>query len=115
MIDQPAPGADRRAELLHSHLASLKIRFVQRAAVDAAEILESLNGGDRAALGDRAHRLAGIAATFGFPAIGEEAFILQRVIAENPSDADLDVAVRRLVELLEMCSLPQDLGKARNA
>lgn len=113
MIDQTASGGDRRAELLHAHMEILKVRFVQRAADDAAGMLDSLDRGDRAGLADRAHRLAGIAATFGYPAIGEEASALQQVIVEEPSDADLGVAVRRLVELLEMCNLPTDSGKAR--
>ena len=113
MIDQTASGGHRRAELLRSHMEILKVRFVQRAGDDAAEMLDSLDRGDRAGLGDRAHRLAGIAATFGYPAIGEEASVLQKVIAEEPLEADLGVAVRRLVELLEMCNLPPDSGKAR--
>ena len=115
MSDQTVSGGERRAELLRSHLEILKVRFVQRAADDAAGMLDSLDRRDRAGLGDRAHRLAGIAATFGYPAIGEQASVLQQVIAENPSDADLGVAVRRLVELLEMCNLPPDSERSRPA
>ena len=103
-----SPDKDSRAELLRSHMEILNVRFVQRAADDAAGMLDSLDRGDRAGLGDRAHRLAGIAATFGYPAIGEEASVLQQAIAENPSDAELAVAVRRLVTLLEMCDSQTD-------
>ena len=103
-----SPNKDSRAELLRSHMEILKVRFVRRAVEDAGGMLDSLSRGDRAGLRDRAHRLTGIAATFGYPAIGDAASTLQQAIAENPSDAELAVAVRRLVTLLEMCDSQTD-------
>ncbi len=85
-----------------------KTRFVQRAVDDAAVLMDCLSRGDRAGLGNCAHRLAGIAATFGHPVIGDEASALEQMLAEGPSDDDLAVAVRKLVAMLETCNPPPD-------
>ena len=97
-----------RAEVLRSQMEIFKTRFVQRARDDAATLRDCLGRGDRAGLNDCAHRLAGIAATFGYPAIGEDASALQQTLAEDPSDNDRAVAVIKLVAMLEICNSSHD-------
>lgn len=98
-----ASDEGERAELLRARMEIFKIRFVQRAADDAAGLLDALSRGDRAGLQDRAHRLAGIAATFGHPDIGDEASTLQQAITAELPDDDVAVAVQRLIALLNLC------------
>ncbi len=66
-------------------MAELADRFASRATEERATISEALQSGNREALRDRSHKLAGIAAMFGFPAIGEAALALE-MAAENGDD-----------------------------
>ena len=68
-------------------MAELARRFASRAEEERAALATAREQGDRDALRDRAHKLAGIAAMFGFPAVGESALALE-LAAENGEDVE---------------------------
>lgn len=87
---------------LEAKMAELAARFAGRAGEERAALVQALANGDRSALRDRAHKLAGIAAMFGFPAIGEAALALE-LAAENGED--LETPTKALDVLLAGISL----------
>lgn len=93
----------RRAALLRSRIDLLRSRFIERAADDEIQIAEALQHTDRAKLRERAHRLAGIAATFGYAEIGDQAACVQAATDKAVPDAELAAATKRLIALLEAC------------
>jgi len=105
------PSQDDSLNLLRSRIEILRHRFVERSVNDAEVLLTAMDQGDRAGIGDRAHRLAGTAASFGYHQIGAEAAKLQQAIAGQASTEDLEAGVKRLVFLLKKCNLTSDLSK----
>jgi HPt (histidine-containing phosphotransfer) domain-containing protein len=63
---------------LEQKIGELSARFAARASGERDAIAKALHTGDRAALIDRAHKLAGIAGMFGHPQIGEAALALEQ-------------------------------------
>ncbi|MHA6316311.1 Hpt domain-containing protein [Altererythrobacter sp. CAU 1778] len=82
---------------LDARMAELARRFAARAGAERAGLSQALAAGDGKAVRDRAHKLAGIAAMFGYPEIGEAALALE-IAAENGED--LSVAARELDDRL---------------
>ena len=66
-------------------MAELTARFAARAAEERTTLEHELATGDRAAVQFRAHKLAGLGAMFGHPAIGEAALALEAA-AEHGDD-----------------------------
>jgi HPt (histidine-containing phosphotransfer) domain-containing protein len=62
---------------LEIRMAQLSARFAARAADERAALNQRVTAGDRAGVQDRAHKLAGIAAMFGHPDVGEAALALE--------------------------------------
>jgi HPt (histidine-containing phosphotransfer) domain-containing protein len=83
---------------LEAKLAELAARFADRLPEERAAIAGAIDIGDRAAVIDRTHKLAGIAGMFGRSDIGAAALDLeQRVLA----DADFSEEAARLLDLLK--------------
>jgi HPt (histidine-containing phosphotransfer) domain-containing protein len=83
---------------LEGKLAELAKRFAERLPEERRSIADALSAGDREALIDRTHKLAGIAGMFGQSEIGAAAQELeQRILA----DADFGAEAARLLDLLE--------------
>lgn len=85
------------SEPLAAMLAELSARFRERAPAARAAMTSALDGNDRAAVVDIAHKLAGSAGMFGHPEIGLAAAELEEAAR---SGADMDGAARRLLALL---------------
>lgn len=83
-------------------MASLKERFRARAAEDLEVMSAALDAADFEQLRERSHRLAGVAATFGYPEIGEAARALDDAVKGHASAADAGPAARRLLALLRL-------------
>lgn len=82
------PFADR--------LAALRTRFIARAAEDRrilAELGPPFSPAAREQVRLVAHRLAGAAGTFGYPAASEAAFTLEEVCETGEDDAALRAAL----------------------
>ena len=62
---------------IEAKLAELAVRFAGRAAEDRAALADAVARNDRGTIRARAHKLAGVAAMFGFPEIGEAALVLE--------------------------------------
>jgi HPt (histidine-containing phosphotransfer) domain-containing protein len=82
---------------LEDKLAELRQRFVARAGEEIAGIDRALADGDREAVIDRAHAIAGIAGMFGFKEVGQAAFDLEDA---GTQQKDLAIPAARLCELL---------------
>ena len=60
-----------------ARMGELSARFAARAVEERAELADAVAAGDREAVRQRAHKLAGVAAMFGHPAVGEAALALE--------------------------------------
>lgn len=89
-----------REQQLESRMAGLRVRFIARAGEDRALISEAWRAGNLHTIGELAHRLAGVAATFGFPRIGVVARDLDRAIGDGHRP-HIDAELERLVLLLD--------------
>lgn len=87
-------------DLLRSRLESLRGRFRVRAEDDLGAMTDALVSGERDVLRERAHRLAGVAATFGYPAVGKAAKKLDDLVSEGALAEETDAAAARLFYLL---------------
>lgn len=83
---------------LESKLAELAARFAARAPAERAAISDALAASDRAALVDRAHKLAGIAGMFGHSDIGVAALAVEEAALAGEDCAQQGAA---LLELLD--------------
>lgn len=88
-------------DLLHSRMESLRVRFRARAADDLRAMTAAWASRELHSLRELAHRLAGVAAMFGYPAIGNAARLLDDMIDQGALDEDTDAAAERLFELLD--------------
>ncbi len=82
---------------LTDKMAELSARFAQRAGAERAALAADLAAGNRADVQFRAHKLAGLGAMFGHPAIGEAALALE---AAAEHGRDMAPAAARLDALL---------------
>ena len=82
---------------LEAKMAELAARFTARAGEERAALAADLAAGNRAEVQFRAHKLAGLGAMFGHPAIGEAALALE---AAAERGEDMTFAAARLDELL---------------
>ena len=78
-------------------MALLADRFRERARADRLALIAAEEESDRPGLRDIAHRLAGLAAMFGFDAVGERASELEDAIDR---DAAPDVVHQRTAALI---------------
>lgn len=90
MIDAPAAAFVKK-------MAELSRRFTSRAADERVALERALANGDRAAILQLAHKLAGNAGMFGQPEIGAAAFALEEAAETG---AELEPAASQLLELL---------------
>ena len=74
-------------------LAELGRKFAARAREDRAALAQAMAEGDRTALRDQAHKLAGIAPMVGYPQVGEAALALEMAVEEG---ADIGAPARVL-------------------
>ena len=81
-------NGDRQAELARK-MAELSTRFAAAAGDHRSALAAARQTNDRAALAEIAHKLAGSAAMFGHPAIGEAALEL-----EEAAEAGADYSAR---------------------
>ena len=81
-------------------MADLRARFASRAGADRTALLDALERQDQEQLRERAHRLAGSAATFGYPEIGTAAFALQAAVDGGVSESELSSAAQHLADQL---------------
>jgi len=70
---------------LEAKMAELATRFAARAAQERAALAAELAAGNRGEVQFRAHKLAGLGAMFGHPAVGEAALALEAA-AEHGGD-----------------------------
>jgi len=82
---------------LDDKLAELRARFVRRSADAVAAIDRATAEGDREALIERAHAIAGIAGLFGFGEIGAAALDLEEC---GRAGGDIEAAASRLRAML---------------
>ena len=82
---------------LDAKLAELGARFDARAGDERTSLADALAAGDRAAIAQQAHRLAGIAGMFGREEVGTAALDLE---AAAEAGADMADAAARLDGLL---------------
>ncbi len=95
-------------DILRSRLEMLGERFRTRAADDLGEMRNALARGDHQLLRERAHRLSGVAATFGYPEVGEAAKSLDDSIKRNDLAEEIGAKAHRLFDLLGLaCSVPE--------
>ena len=94
---------DASREILQFRLSELRERFIQRMREDRNALARAWDCGDKPAVRERAHRLAGVAASFGFPAIGGAAAEVQDALDTSSSGAEPETAIMRLIALLENC------------
>lgn len=81
-------------------MEGLRERFRARAADDLKTMSSAFTVAEHEILRERAHRLAGVAATFGYPEVGEAAGSLDETIRENATAEEIGCAARRLFDLL---------------
>ncbi|MEO7654939.1 MAG: Hpt domain-containing protein [Sphingomicrobium sp.] len=91
-------------EILRSRLEMLGERFRTRAADDLGQMRSALARADHQLLRERAHRLSGVAATFGYPEVGEAAKSLDNSINRNALAEEIGANAQRLFELLALAS-----------
>ncbi len=95
-------------DLLRSRMEGLRERFRTRVAEDRDAMTAAWARADRRVLRERAHRLAGVAATFGYPEVGDAAKSLENLIKAAVLAEDIDAAAQRLFVLLDQAgSSPQ--------
>jgi len=82
---------------LEAKMAELAARFTARAAEERAALAAELAAGNRAQIQFRAHKLAGLGALFGHPAISEAALALEAAAEQGK---DMTGQAARLDELL---------------
>ena len=86
--------------VIDSKIAELASRFAGRADKEREALAQAFVAGDRIALRDRAHKLAGVSAMFGFDEIGNAAFALEEAADSGASleepYARLDRALREI-------------------
>lgn len=85
------------SDALAAKLAELSQRFASRAVDEHVAIKRALDNGDRTAIAQRAHTLAGNAGMFGQTEIGAAALALEEA-AETGNE--LELAASRLLGLL---------------
>ncbi len=68
-------------------LAPLRAKFTARLSDELAAFLEAEARGDREAIIDRAHKLAGLAGMMGAPAVGEAALLLEETARSGADHA----------------------------
>ncbi|MBU2341799.1 MAG: Hpt domain-containing protein [Alphaproteobacteria bacterium] len=78
-------------------MADLAQRFATRAVEEREALTGSLASGDRAAIVERAHRLAGIAGMYGHPLITDAALALE---ASAERGLAMEASGQRLLDLL---------------
>ena len=78
-------------------MAELSARFARQAGEYREELLGADSAGDRTAIRDRAHKLAGIAPMLGHPDIGAAALELEEAVETK---SDYRAAFARLERLL---------------
>ena len=86
-------------------LAHLATRFAARAVDERLELAAALAADDREAMQTRAHKLAGVAAMFGHPAIGEAALALELAAESGEPLVDLAMQLDNLLADLAVSSL----------
>lgn len=96
----PDPHDDPKTTALRARIAGLRERFASRAGADRAALLDARLRGDREELRERAHRLAGSSATFGYPEVGTAAFALQAAVDAGVSETELLSAAQHLADQL---------------
>lgn len=79
-------------------MAELRLKFVQRCPVEAANLAAARAQHDREELIGRAHKLAGLAGTLGFHEIGSAAAALEEA---GEAGYPMDELSRAVIELLE--------------
>ncbi|MXO70043.1 Hpt domain-containing protein [Alteraurantiacibacter buctensis] len=93
-------------------LLRMRESFARQAKDRALRLERALIEGDRSALVDVAHKIAGIAGMVGFPDLGERAAQVEDLADRQVSSADLAAEGRRLAkELFELGSIHQPEGK----
>lgn len=85
-------------------MEALRARFQDRAGEDLAAMSHASACGDLGLLGERCHRLAGVAATFGYPEVGNAAKFLEDLIEQSAPPKDISAAARQLFALLGRAS-----------
>jgi HPt (histidine-containing phosphotransfer) domain-containing protein len=93
---------DTTSEAVSLRLAQLRERFIRRLAEDREALLLAWRQNDMAVLRERAHRLVGVSATFGFPEIGTAAARLESAVVRGAKPAELDAAAEQLTSLLSV-------------
>ncbi len=86
-------------------MAVLRERFAVRARGDAGLVEAHARNGDRSALRDLCHALAGTAGMFGFSALGDAAGAVEDAVDEGVAEVQLQHLVTQL--LAEVQRLPQ--------
>lgn len=95
-------------DILRLRLEMLGERFRTRAADDLGQMRSALARGDHQLVRERAHRLSGMAATFGHPEVGEAAKSLDEAIKRNDVAGEIGAKAQRLFDLLGLaCSVPE--------
>jgi HPt (histidine-containing phosphotransfer) domain-containing protein len=89
-------------DLLPSRMDALRERFRSRVAEDRDAMTAAWARADHRLLRARAHRLAGVAATFGYPEVGDAAKSLENLITAAVWGEDIDAAAQRLFVLLDL-------------
>ena len=82
---------------IDARIAELSARFARQAGEYRAALLHADSAGDRTAIRDRAHKLAGIAPMLGHPDIGAAALALEEAVE---TQSDYRSAFARLDRLL---------------
>ena len=83
---------------MNRRLEELRLRFRQRAQIQAGELERSLRDGDAPRLRDVAHKLSGGGGTFGYPEISRLADALEGAAELQATTAELAQAVQSLVD-----------------
>ncbi len=92
---------------LQRRLGELRLRFIDRARQDHGRIQGALAAGDLALVHQLAHRLHGIAGTFGFTAVTTAAAELETAIEEA---SDVPHRTDRLLKELEAIAAPDQVA-----
>ncbi len=87
-------------------MAGLRARFAARAIAEAEAIRRHLCTGERDALRDICHGLAGTAGTFGYPAISKAASAVEEAVEAGAGNEALEGLSKALLHELE--ALPQE-------
>ncbi|MFN6935157.1 MAG: Hpt domain-containing protein [Tsuneonella sp.] len=84
-----------------AQMAALRKRFAARAVADSGAIRRCLAKGERDALRDLCHGLAGTAGTFGYPAISEAALALEEAVEAGAGAEALETLSVTLLQELD--------------